>query len=313
MSYAAAASKNRLPPDQQPHPDQSLLEGSHGSDSDDLSHSGSVEEKVHVVERAEFEHDRHAVDEPPHPAHLSADDAPSRAPAPRTVPQAQTRQHGYPVSAQAQSDAKDAVDTASKQANKAANNASQDVDAAADKAKRETSKAADNASKQAEQAKDTASKEYDQAKKTAGRKYEKAKSTANEYGRVAERKFEAGKEEAKKEYDNLSEKAKASYNKLSREAQDDWHKLSKESKKQWEAAKNSEVGQELQKPEVWGSMLAVTNLAVVGGLAYFTFMNWSKPRWDRRVVTGTVIAASAWFGLQGYILPQTDAVQQRRR
>ena len=232
-----------------------------------------------VVDRSEFEHERHPVDEPAHPAHLSQDDAPSSAPAARNVPQPQTRQHGYPTAAKAESEAKDAADTASKEVNKAANTASKEADKAADKA----------------------GKDYEQAKKTAGKEYEKAKSTANEYGKAAERKFEAGREEAKKEYDNLSEKAKTSYNKLSREAQDDWHKLSKESKKQWEAAKNSEVGQELQKPEVWGSMLGVANLAVVGGLAYFTYMNWGKPRWDRRVVTGTVIAASAWFGLQGYV------------
>lgn len=47
-SYAAAASKNRLPEDQQPHPDPALLEGSHSDESDtDLSHSTATDEKVH--------------------------------------------------------------------------------------------------------------------------------------------------------------------------------------------------------------------------------------------------------------------------
>lgn len=270
-----------------------------------------------MVDRAEFESERHGLQddiEVPHPKHLSADDAPAKAPAPRSVPQPQTRQHGYPVAAQAEADAKDAADTASKEASKAANTASKEVNKAAN----------------------TASQEADKAAQKADKGVEQAKSTAKEYGKAAERKFEAGREEAKKEYDALSERARNSYNKLSREAQDDWHKLSKESKKQWEAAKNSEFGQEVQKPEVWGTMLGVANLAVVGGLAYFTYANWGRARWDRRVVTGTVIAASAWFGLQGYvdllairwvlpdadrsftdvdryILPQTDAVQQRRR
>ena len=50
LRYAQAASKNRLPPDQQPHPDQSLLEGDHNLASGpggDLSHSKATDEKVH--------------------------------------------------------------------------------------------------------------------------------------------------------------------------------------------------------------------------------------------------------------------------
>jgi len=41
------------------------------------------------------------------------------------------------------------------------------------------------------------------------------------------------------------------------QAQEDWHKTSKEAKKAWEEAKNSDVGKELQKPEVWGSLLGI--------------------------------------------------------
>lgn len=48
------------------------------------------------------------------------------------------------------------------------------------------------------------------------------------------------------------------------------------------------------------SHLLPANLAVIGSVAYYTYANWHKPRWDRRVVSATVIAVSAWFGLQGY-------------
>jgi len=116
----------------------------------------------------------------------------------------------------------------------------------------------------------------------------------------AEKTWEKGKEEAKKEYDALSEKAKAAYNKMSKEAQEDWHKTSKEAKKAWEEAKNSDVGKELQKPKVWGSLLGIANLAVFGSVVYYTYANWHKPRWDRRLVSATVVGVAAWFGLQGY-------------
>jgi len=284
-----------------------------------------------VVTREEFEEEVHPSPSAPAPKLLSEDDAPRTAPAQRNVPQNQTKTHGYPAVSPYNADLKEAKDDASNKAASArgqvgrdAEQAKQQISKDAQSAKKEVSKDAEQAKKaaantaedvkeKADQASKTAAKEYDQAKDVASEKAEQAKKTAGKYEKVAERKFEAGKEEAKKEYDILSDKAKNAYNKLSREAQDDWHKLSKESKKQWEAAKESDVGQELQKPEVWGSMLGVANLAVIGGLAYFTIMNWGKPRWDRRVVTGTVIAASTWFGLQGYILPQTEAVQQQRR
>ncbi|KAK9898627.1 hypothetical protein P389DRAFT_167152 [Cystobasidium minutum MCA 4210] len=189
--------------------------------------------------------------------------------------------------------ADDATDSAAVQRKAQAD--AEKVEANAKKAANETKKAAEDAKDKAEDvkedAKDKASKAYAQG----------------------EKKLEKGKEEASKEYAELSEKAKRAYDRLSEEGKKDWQKLSKESKKKWEEAKNSDAGQELQKPEVWGSLLGLANLAVTGTTIYFAYKNRNKPRWDRRVVSATVIGLAAWFGVQGYLLPQSDAVKQRRR
>lgn len=42
------------------------------------------------------------------------------------------------------------------------------------------------------------------------------------------------------------------------------------------------------------------NLAVAGTTVYFAYKNRNQPRWDRRVVSATVIGLAAWFGVQGY-------------
>lgn len=44
----------------------------------------------------------------------------------------------------------------------------------------------------------------------------------------------------------------------------------------------------------------IANLAVTGTTIYFAYKNRNKPRWDRRVVSATVIGLAAWFGVQGY-------------
>lgn len=282
MSYADIAAKNRLPESQQPHPDQSLLEGSHNDQ--DSSQSTASDEKIHVVTREEFQEEQQALECPPAapaPRLLSEEDAPAKLEATR----------------QAEEDAKKAEAETQRQvesAKKAANETKEQAKETKEEVKEEASKAYAKGEKKLEQGKEEAKKEYNEAS-AKGKK---------EYNELSEK--------AKKEYDEMSEKAKRAYDKLSAEAKQDWQKLSAESKKKWQEAKNSDAGQELQKPEVWGSLLGLANLAVVGTTIYFAYTNRNKPRWDKRAVSATVIGLAAWFGVQGYLLPQSEAVRQRR-
>lgn len=335
MTWADVAAKNAPPPSEQPKPDPSLLEGEH-HDSTDLSHSGAHDEKVNIVTRDEFEHDLGSADAPVNPApgaaaraasanpnvaiteptKLSAEDAPATTPASRNLPTAQSGGHGHQVSKDVEAAKEDAKKEAAQAEAAAAKKVEQGKQAAAQaagEAKEAAKEGAEVASQKAGEAKEAAKDGAAVASQKAKEGADVASQKLSEGKKEAEKKLAQGKEAAEQEYNELSAKAKASYDKLSKEAREDWHKLSKESKKQWEAAKNSEVGQELQKPEVWGSMLTVANLAVIGSLAYFTYSNWGKPRWDRRIVSATAIGVSTWFGLQGYLLPQTEAVQNQRR
>lgn len=313
ISYADVSKKNRLPESDQPHPDPNLLEH---SDSD-VSHSGASDDKVHIVTREEFEHETHPVDDDTvrHGARFTADDAaPTRD---------ETARKAQADAQKVEAKAKETKDAAEDKAKQGADKAKQTADVAADKAKQ----AAGTAEAKAKETKDAVASKAEDAK-------EKAKQTAANVEAEAKKDYSAAKSEVKKgaakteqaaeqvadnaaettkfEYEAMSEQAKTAYNKMSKEAREDWHKLSKESKKRWEQAKNSEAAKDLQKPEVWGSILGVTNLALLGGVAYAVITNWNKPRWDRRVVSATVIGLGSWFGLQGWLIPQTDAVKQRR-
>ncbi|CAD6572384.1 MAG: hypothetical protein CYPHOPRED_004816 [Cyphobasidiales sp. Tagirdzhanova-0007] len=275
LRYAQAASKNRLPPDQQPHPDQSLLEGDHNLASGpggDLSHSKATDEKVHVVSREEFDEDTHPADEDhlPAPPRFNANDAVSTSDLSPTAPSFKPSSSNQTTQQQKGKDTKDAA---------------KDLK--------------DSAKDTKDSVKDYAKEKLDSSDGNADKAKSDVKENADEAGAEAKKQIDKGTKVAKEEYEELSEKAKAAYNKMSKEAQDDWQKLSAESKKRWAEAKNSDAGRELQKPQVWGPLLAGTNAAVLGTVLYFTYANWHKPRWDRRVVSATVIGIGTWFGLQG--------------
>jgi len=313
MSYADISKKNREAPEDQPKPDPGLLEH---SDSD-VSHSGASDDKVHIVTREEFENDvQHLDDEQRRVAPVfTADDA---------LPTSdETARKAQADAQKVEAKAKQTKDAAEDKAKQGAEKAKQTADVAADKAKQaagtveaKAKETKDAVASKAEDVKDKAKQTAADVEAEAKKDYSAAKSEvkkgAAKTEQTAEQAADNAAETTKFEYDALSTQAKAAYNKMSKEARQDWHKLSKESKKRWEEAKNSEAAKELQKPEVWGSLLGVTNLALLGGVAYVAISNWNKPRWDRRVVSATVIGLGTWFGLQGWLIPQTDAVKQRR-
>merc|ERR1712093_858585 len=345
-SWADIAAKNAPPPELEGHPDPNLLEGEHHAPGEsDMSSSAASDDKVHVVTRDEFEIDSHPAEDDHRNQGklLSADGGPGRR---TTRAGSNTSNSGnnnnahsglnpaaptFEISketkenlAHTEKDVKKVGESAKKDAQEAgqaikkgAQQAGDSIAKGAQEAKKEASEAAQTVKRGAanataeprEETKENLAQTEKDVKK-AGREIEK---DVKKGAAKAEKTWEQGKESAKAEYDELSEKAKGAYNKLSKEAQEDWHKLSKKSKEEWQAAKNSDLGKEIQKPEVWGSMLGVANLAVIGSVAFYTYANWHKPRWDRRVVSATVVAVSAWFGLQGYLIPQTDAVRQNRK
>lgn len=59
---------------------------------------------------------------------------------------------------------------------------------------------------------------------------------------------------------------------------------------------------ELEKPGLQVSLLTVLNLGVLAGVGVAAFKNWDKARWDRRVVSATVIGLGALFSSQGYVV-----------
>lgn len=48
--------------------------------------------------------------------------------------------------------------------------------------------------------------------------------------------------------------------------------------------------------------LIAANLSVIGTVGYFAYMNWDKPKWDRRVVSAAAISIFTLWGGEGSVL-----------
>ncbi|THU95665.1 hypothetical protein K435DRAFT_778913 [Dendrothele bispora CBS 962.96] len=55
------------------------------------------------------------------------------------------------------------------------------------------------------------------------------------------------------------------------------------------------------RPSVLGGLLAWVNTAVIGAVGYYSYINWDKPTWDRRVVSAVSVGLLALFGGEGLI------------
>ncbi|KAH9892744.1 hypothetical protein C8Q73DRAFT_746532 [Cubamyces lactineus] len=55
------------------------------------------------------------------------------------------------------------------------------------------------------------------------------------------------------------------------------------------------------RPGVLGGLLGVLNAGIIGAVGYFSYINWDRPRWDRRVVTAvTAGILTLWTG-EGFL------------
>lgn len=69
----------------------------------------------------------------------------------------------------------------------------------------------------------------------------------------------------------------------------------------WAKSRAERGEDKLQDPKVQAGLATVVNLLALGGVGLLAYKNWGKDRWDRRVVSATVIGLGALFGSQGYL------------
>lgn len=96
---------------------------------------------------------------------------------------------------------------------------------------------------------------------------------------------------------SASQKAKSALSSAEKEAKKLGSDASAEAKKLSRKGKK-----ELERPEVQLGLIGVVNAVVIVGVGYAAWRNWDQRRWDRRVVSATVIGLGALFGSQGCAL-----------
>jgi len=58
------------------------------------------------------------------------------------------------------------------------------------------------------------------------------------------------------------------------------------------------------RPGVFGGILGLVNVGILGGLGYTAYSRWNEPFWDRRYVAGITAGTLALFTGQGYLAEQ---------
>lgn len=56
------------------------------------------------------------------------------------------------------------------------------------------------------------------------------------------------------------------------------------------------------RPGVLGGIVGFVNLGVLGTVGYYSYINWDRPTWDRRIVTAVSAGLLALWGGEGYVL-----------
>lgn len=60
---------------------------------------------------------------------------------------------------------------------------------------------------------------------------------------------------------------------------------------------NRFLREQILRPGVLGGILGIVNAGILGAIGYFSYINWDKPTWDRRVVSAVSVGVLAlWSG-----------------
>ncbi|KAK0455107.1 hypothetical protein EV421DRAFT_1761335 [Armillaria borealis] len=86
-------------------------------------------------------------------------------------------------------------------------------------------------------------------------------------------------------------------------------KYSKTPKGQEEARRAKEEGsliyrhlrEQILRPGVLGGLLGIVNAGILGTVGYFSYINWDKPTWDRRVVSAVSVGILALWSGEGVV------------
>lgn len=118
-----------------------------------------------------------------------------------------------------------------------------------------------------------------------------SKETKESLSSSSSEDLDVGKTPTKKSTNNTNNKDNNSNHKTNKAKRpaDRMDKVSKKARK------------EIQKPNLHFGLLSFINVGILGGLGLAVFKNWDRKRWDRRLISATVIGLGAWFSSQGYL------------
>ncbi|KAF9051019.1 hypothetical protein BDZ89DRAFT_1125997 [Hymenopellis radicata] len=61
------------------------------------------------------------------------------------------------------------------------------------------------------------------------------------------------------------------------------------------------LSEQILRPGVLGGLLGLLNAGIIGAIGYFSYINWDKPTWDRRVTSAISVGLFALWGGEGVI------------
>ncbi|KAG8961795.1 hypothetical protein FRC03_004952 [Tulasnella sp. 419] len=67
------------------------------------------------------------------------------------------------------------------------------------------------------------------------------------------------------------------------------------------------------RPGVFGGLMGLVNVGVLGTVGYYGYVNWDKPVWDRRTVSAVTVGLIAFFSGEGYLAEQYKEKEYPKR
>jgi len=59
--------------------------------------------------------------------------------------------------------------------------------------------------------------------------------------------------------------------------------------------------EQVLRPGVLGGILGLVNTSILGAVGYYSYINWDKPHWDRRIVSAVSVGLLTLWGGEGYL------------
>jgi len=276
MSWADVAAKNAPAPEDQPQPDQALLEGQHFEGETPAQHG--IDSGVQVIDRETFEH--------PQPVE------PVKAQSIEPINLSSKRSPNDPLNDEP------ATSSAAPKATQAPKGSEIKMPESAEQAGAKAGRKVDESVEKGKQAAKDAERKAKEVEKKAEEKAKEVKGATKQLAHDASEKTKELADDAEAKAKQLANDAEKKAKQIKREASREIQHAENVIAAYYEKAKDIVL-----RPGALGGLMGVANVGLLSTIGYYAYTRRNIP-WDRNYVGATAASVVALFGIEGVVAEQ---------